>query len=322
MVYIILLNYNGWKDTIECLESVFKLEYKDYRVIVCDNNSSDNSMEQIKKWAEGKIKAHIASVGDYTDLSEVAKPIIYSYYTKPMDFFYEDAKLVLIENCANNGYAAGCNIGIKYALAQQNVDLVWLLNNDTVVCRDALSKIMIYMKNYPDAALAGTCLKYYYYPKMIQGFGSTYNPFWGTTRFINNVEDIRLIHHPLGASMILSNQLLLKLGFMCEDYFLYYEEVDLAIKARRENFKIGCIPDAIVYHKEGASIGSGKRQKNSILGDRYMVRNRIMITKRFYPHFLLTVYIGLIITIARRLYKGQFKNALCVLKIIFGVEKY
>src|ERR1700757_2392454 len=56
-VYIVLLNWNGWRDTIECLESVLRLDYPDYKVIVCDNASSDGSMEHIRSWARGDLAA-------------------------------------------------------------------------------------------------------------------------------------------------------------------------------------------------------------------------------------------------------------------------
>ncbi len=54
-VYVIILNYNGWADTIECLESVLRNDYLNYQVIVLDNNSPNNSIEYIKAWAEGNV---------------------------------------------------------------------------------------------------------------------------------------------------------------------------------------------------------------------------------------------------------------------------
>ena len=58
--YIIILNWNGWKDTIECLESVFQNLYSDYRVVLCDNASTDKSLDKIKQWADGTLKSHVA----------------------------------------------------------------------------------------------------------------------------------------------------------------------------------------------------------------------------------------------------------------------
>lgn len=319
--YIILLNYNGWKDTVECLESIFKLEYRNFKVIVCDNNSNDGSMSQIRKWANGHIKASINVIGNYTDVSEIIKPIEYSYYSKPIGFRKDKSKLVLIEIGSNNGFAAGCNVGIKYALMQDDLDFIWLLNNDTVVCKDTLSIIKKYMDVHSDVGLAGTCVKYYYSPEVIQGFGSSFNAALGITRFVKKYQDIDRIHHPLGASMILTKCLLNEIGLMCEDYFLYYEEVDLAIRAYKNKINVSCIQDAVIYHKEGASIGSGRKQKNSLLGDKYMVRSRLIITKKYKPFFLPIVYMGLVITIVKRIIHGQYKNAYCVIKTILRFNK-
>ena len=70
-VYIILLNWNGWKDTCQCLESVLRSDYPNFRVIVCDNRSTDGSMQKIKDWAEGKVTAD-------EKISEKLKPLIKS----------------------------------------------------------------------------------------------------------------------------------------------------------------------------------------------------------------------------------------------------
>ena len=83
-VYIILLNYNGWQDTIECLESVIKNDYPNYQVIVVDNNSPNNSMEHLKSWSEGKLDVWVNPHNPLGSLSfpPVQKPIPYVYYTR------------------------------------------------------------------------------------------------------------------------------------------------------------------------------------------------------------------------------------------------
>lgn len=121
-VYIIILNWNHHEDTIECLESVFLNEYCNYQVIVCDNASTDNSMEKIRKWADG-----------YHNIG-----IKYYLYTqsdiKKIDFRNEeDVPLILIENEKNLGYAGGNNIGIQYTMGKNDFSYIWILNNDTVV---------------------------------------------------------------------------------------------------------------------------------------------------------------------------------------------
>src|SRR5271170_2058279 len=145
-VYVILLNWNGWRDTIECLESVFRLDHQRITVILCDNASSDKSMEKIEDWASGRIAASCSSA----DLARLVLPPI----PKPISCDYvrtsragtaspsPDVRLVLIQTGANLGFAGGNNVGIRYALSRDDCDYVWLLNNDTVVEPNSLSAML------------------------------------------------------------------------------------------------------------------------------------------------------------------------------------
>lgn len=123
-VYVIILNWNGWEDTIECLESVFRNIYPSYTVIVCDNGSHDGSLERIKLWAEGKLDVLVPSHNPLRPLSypPVIKPIPY------IEYYREDAEkggindgkipLVLIQTGGNLGFAGGNNVGLRYILAR------------------------------------------------------------------------------------------------------------------------------------------------------------------------------------------------------------
>lgn len=119
---IVILNYNGWKDTIECLQSLQKIDYPNYLIIVVDNASSDGSVEKIKEWAEGKIKVieyerEIAEQGGVKELEEELQKLP------------NDKKIVLIKNNANLGYSAGNNVGIRYSI-QNKADAVLIVNPD------------------------------------------------------------------------------------------------------------------------------------------------------------------------------------------------
>lgn len=83
-VYIIILNYNGWKDTIECLESVLKNDYESYQIIVVDNDSPNNSIEYIINWVEGKQEVVYDENSQLKHLSQPfgSKPLEYVFYTK------------------------------------------------------------------------------------------------------------------------------------------------------------------------------------------------------------------------------------------------
>jgi GT2 family glycosyltransferase len=134
-VAIIVLNYNNWSDTIECLESVLRNDYDNYQVIVVDNNSPNNSMDYIKAWAEGKIDVWVNPKNPLRRFSfpPGPKPIPYVYYTR------EEAEkggnkdlekalseristdittkypLIFIQSGENLGYTGGNNVGIRNA---------------------------------------------------------------------------------------------------------------------------------------------------------------------------------------------------------------
>lgn len=326
-VYIIILNWNGWKDTIECLESVFRNRYSNYQVIVCDNNSSDDSLNKIKEWADGKVNAPISpqqEIAKYT-YPAIQKPISYAEYNFTNDSFEEiemenGQTLILIQNMKNLGFAGGNNIGIRYALKKQDFSYIWLLNNDTVIADDALEELVLCMERNSDIGICGSVLRYYYHPQDIQGIGGCYYKFLGVSRHIKKVNELNKMDYVIGASMMISCEVIKKVGLLSEDYFLYFEELDLATRCKKY-FKLACALNSVVYHKEGASIGTGEEGKQrSELADYYIIRNRIVFTKKFFPYYLFFVYIALLGAIINRIRRKQYKRMKMIIKIAWDLK--
>lgn len=326
-VYIIILNWNGWRDTIECLESVFRTSYSNYQVIVCDNNSQDDSLEHIKAWAEGQLEIPKARDNPLKNLSSlyIKKPISYVEYDinqsiETRDVIGSKPQIVLIQTGSNLGFAGGNNVGLQYVLAQDDFGYVWLLNNDTVVKPDSLSHMLDRMERSTVAGMCGSTLLYYHKPELVQALGGgTYCKWFAITRHIgafrrfNELMDTKYveskINYIVGASILLSRQFLKDIGLMCEDYFLYFEELDWAMRSQGK-YTLTYAPKSIVYHKEGATIGRSK------ISDYFFTRNRIVFTQKYFPYCLTTVYLGLLFTLIKRIYKFQFTKALMVVKII------
>ncbi|MGK5054305.1 glycosyltransferase family 2 protein [Janthinobacterium sp. RB2P8] len=333
LVYIIILNWNGWADTIECLESVFKSNYTNFKVIVCDNYSSDFSVQNIVKWAQGNLYPNISDTNKVAELSKPFqnKPISHVVYDRAQaedgGFFGQDVDLVIIETGGNLGFAGGNNVGIRYALARDNFSHIWLLNNDTVVKPDALSALVSRMLDVPAAGICGSTLLYYDRPDVVQALGgATYNPLLATANAIGamrqfdpNVaeEDIdKKIDYVIGASMLVTRKFIKKVGLMCEDYFLYYEEIDWAYRGRRYFSEIYA-KKSIVYHKEGASIGSNSNgAKRSKISDYYGIINRLEFTKNNCPIYYPFVYFTLIGVLFNRLRRKQFDRVKMIWHII------
>ena len=114
--------------------------------------------------------------------------------------------------------------------------------------------------------------------------------------------------------MLVSRSFLDQVGLMREDYFLYFEELDWA-KRGRPQFELGIAPTSHVYHKEGASIGSStSREKRSSLSERYLSRNRILFTRRYYPKSLPSVFFWVYAAAFLRLLKGDPQRASLLVK--------
>ena len=162
-VTIIILNLNGWEDTIECLESVYQIEYPNYDVVVVDNDSKDQSVEKIKEYASGSLKVE-SSFFKYNSDNKPLRLIEYSQeelkssdrIEKDLDNLPPEKRIILIKNNQNYGFAEGNNIAIRYALEKLKPDYVLLLNNDTVVDRCFLDELIKIAKSDPDIGNPGT----------------------------------------------------------------------------------------------------------------------------------------------------------------------
>ena len=146
-VGIIVLNWNNWRDTLECLESVYRLDYPNVDVIVCDNASTDESVTMIGQWAEGAVLSGTRSrdprIRALTS-PPVRKPIRVANIEEGETIELSETSsgtLMILRLARNGGYAAGNNAGLRLARAR-GARLFWILNNDTVVAPGALSELV------------------------------------------------------------------------------------------------------------------------------------------------------------------------------------
>ncbi|MGK5091844.1 glycosyltransferase family 2 protein [Deltaproteobacteria bacterium TL4] len=334
-VYIILLNWNSWIHTIECLESLFRSQHPSWQIIVCDNHSEDQSLAQIKAWAEGKneLTATILPQLQHLVFPPIPKPVPYVEYdtqTLPQAKKTQaTTRLILIQTGANLGFSGGCNVGLRYAMQCDDFEYVWLLNNDTVVKPNALSLMIKKIQSAPDYGICGSTLAYYHRPEIIQTRGgNAYNRILGTTRhlgfgeaLLSPVEETcveKQMACVIGASMLVRKQVLKQVGLLSEEYFLYFEELDWAIRAGKMGFRLAYASQSTIYHKEGASIGGGNRNRSekNLRSDYYEIRNRLVLARKFYPWALPTVCLALGITLINRIRRHQWDRIPMIFKTI------
>lgn len=269
-VSIILVNYNGFMDTIECLQSLRCISYTNYEIIIVDNASTDDSVNAIKRFINNKE--------------------------------------ILIESENNLGFSAGNNIGIEYAI-KHGADYCLLLNNDTLVESDFLNEL-INGFSHDDVALTIGKILYEGRRDTIWYAGGTLSNVTAKTvhwnynlKDTNNLEQPQEISFATGCCMCLSSRVFKRIGYMDESYFLYEEDADLCLRIRNFGLKMMYIPKAKIYHKVSASTG-----KMSHLSQYYLIRNKlILIKKNFHGLFKLTAYGFSLLQILYRCCKGEYE---------------
>lgn len=287
-VYIILLNWNSWQDTINCVNSILDSDYKEYSIVICDNHSTNDSVLQIKKW----IKSKDSIKDDFVEYYEDSNDLLLSTNN--------EYKIILINNNQNNGFASGNNVGIKFAVSQENCKYIWILNNDTLITKDTLSVLVNY-SNLNKNALIGATL-YDFDKTTIQAYAGGYiNKVFGYCRHIKDKKKIEKLDYIVGASIFLQNQEIIRSHLLPENYFLYWEEVDWCVTLNKLGFKMAFCEDAIVYHKEGASHGKSE------LYYYLLIRNALIFMKKHYKAFLLPALLFNIVRMFTFLIKRKIK---------------
>ena len=330
---VILVNWNRWADTIECLESLLRSPVP-MRVVVVDNASSDDSVARIAEWAAGTLPATPAAPAMAAFGSPpVAKPLAVTRLTAAAAAATDPdpaTRLTLIDGGDNLGFAGGNNAGLRHLLRDPQLAYFWLLNNDTVVAPDAPTALLARLDATHNVGMCGTVVRYYFRPDVVQALnGSRFNRLTGNSHGIGEGQAATAPFDPaavarqtdfvLGASLIVSRRFVDTIGLMNESYFLYFEEIDWATRAAGR-FVTAFAHGAAVYHKEGGSIGS-----SSLAGGRsdtseyWLMRSKLAYVARFTPR-LLTVHRLLAAgQIARRLMRRQPGKAAVMARALLGL---
>ena len=269
MTYIIILNYNGWKDTIECLNSLSCIQ-EDCKIVLIDNKSTDDSIDKLEKWIQNQ-----------KELS---------------------SNLIFIKSSENNGYAAGNNIGIKYVESQEDAQFIWILNNDTLIQEDTFKNLINCYKNLENENIALLGSKILNEDFSIQSIGYLNSKY--TEDEIKSKSSIE-VEHISGCSIFFRADKIKEIGYIPEEYFLYYEETDWMKHIKQKEFKIFTCLSSQLIHKHAKSTG-GIYSPFVIY---YMTRNQILFNKKYLNS--IQYYLFITKMISRNLLKiifYSFKN--------------
>jgi len=330
---VILVNFRSPDDTIECLASIFAGSVRPH-VIVADNQSNDGSVERIASWARGDLDAPVANaVHANPAYDALARPIAFDVL-HPGERPPETLKsLTLMHTGGNLGFAGGNNRGLELAQRFEAIRYFWLLNNDTIVDRIAVEKLRDTFVGNPDLGMIGTPIRLYHQPDRYQLLnGMTFNKWTGAAKGVaagmpvsqsmRAQEVLARTDFVCGASMAVTRAFLEQIGPLEEKFFLYYEEIDWALRARNLH-KTGYAEEAVVFHKEGASAGSASQLSNrarSPLSEFHHIRSKMIFVRKHLP-FLFPLYcIQNCVILLRRVLRGQPEQSRAVARAMFGLD--
>lgn len=288
-VSIVILNWNGWKDTVECLESLFQITYPNYDVIVTDNYSEDDSIVKIQEWTEGQIPVE----SKFVMYNKKKKPIKYIEYTREeaekgggkeevIKDIPSNQHFILIKNEKNYGFAEGNNIAIRYSLKALKPDYILLLNNDVVVDKEFLNELVKVAESSVKIGIVGAVNYCYDYPKRIWYSGGIINwPKCKLTDITRNKIDkgqfkkIRDVDEVAGSSLLIKTEVIYKIGLLYPNYFFFFEETEWCVKAKKNNYTVYANLNSKIWHK-------GSVSANTIHGfsEYYLTRNRFIFMQR------------------------------------------
>jgi GT2 family glycosyltransferase len=216
LTFTVLLNWNGWKDTVDCLSSLQKLEYGNNCIIVVDNGSTNDSVPRIRA---------------------------------------QFPQVKVIEMGKNLGFAGGCNAGIRAAL-ERDAEYVWLLNNDTVVDRFALRALVERAEQDTRIGAVGAILYYMDKPSRIQTWGGLKVNLWtGRFSFVERASSMDHFEYLSGASLFIKMRAIKDVGLLDDSFFMYGEDADYGFRLRKAGWSLSVAEDARVWHKDAASTG-------------------------------------------------------------------
>lgn len=263
---IVILNYNGWSDTVECLDSLSKTTYENKCILVIDNFSKNDSFVKLIEYARDEWKYDFQILNSENDLVNI-----------------NNNKLLIYQSDCNTGFAGGNNLGIRI-LKRNQINNIMLLNNDTVVDENFIIPLLRELDKYKsNIMLTSRIVNYNNHNEYIVGGKLNYYKGSGyhIKRDMNHICDFIS-----GCIWLFNANLVDYVGYLNEKYFLYVEDVEYCFRLKKYNIPVKCVNDSIVYHKESRSTPIKD------LNYYYNTRNRLyLINEYFNAYHKLIFYV-------------------------------
>ena len=272
-VSIVILNWNGWRDTVECLGSLLRVNDTNFEVVIIDNASSDDSVAKLTEWIRSQdiplfrsCESHPHAIDDNAG-KEISGPQCVTLLSLP----------------ENIGFCAGNNLGLRHAQTR-GVPYVVILNNDTIVDPAFLSPLVAFARANPAVGLIGSQIRYAKDPDRTWWAGGHFNRWLGSKRLYDGQSSTQVPREPYptqwvsGCVTFIPLAVFAEIGGYDERFFIWCDEWDLSLRANRAGYQMAVVPSSVVYHKIGRSLGL-----MSPLTYYYSARNLLLLRREYLP---------------------------------------
>ncbi len=300
---IVLLNWNGHEDTVECLNSLKNLNYDDFNIYLVDNNSQRNSVEYISDYLENQ---------DYYSHAMVT--------SNKLDEYTDDVDLLFILNDVNAGFAGGNNVALEYIIKYDVCEYVLLLNNDTIVSSDFVNALFDKYNQEDNVAFVGATHYYYDDNNSIQTVGGGIIDWkHGECMAVRQKNQYDTYDFITGSCVFMPIAVLREVGPISTDYFMYWEDVDWSTVAHKKGYNLTVSDYGCIYHKEGSSIKSLSRIY-------YHTANRILFMKKHsdrnrYHKFIIYMVLYVLKESLTNIFKNRQYSKVLIKGLIAGLKK-
>lgn len=273
-VVCVVLNWNGWRDTISCVQSLIEQYYPALKVVIIDNASTDDSVERIRE-------------------------------------AFPDVELLQAE--ANRGFASGCNIGIRLALDRE-ASFVWLLNNDTIAPPETLTKLVAAASVPQTGMVGTVLRYAHDPAQIQAWGGGRISRWSGYGKHFRSPTLLHSNSFLTFASVLLRRELLEAVGLLDEGFFMYFEDSDMCFRSRSAGWQLVVAPDTAVLHKEGGSAKAERKPRGNVLADRIGTASGLRFLCRHGRPRMVAPMLFLLFKLGKRVFRGDFVGAKGVLQ--------
>lgn len=298
-VYAVILNYNSYNDTIDCIQHLLKSTYAPLKIIVVDNHSPNQSTKYILTWLENEMVLHNN----------------FSFFEGEDANIHFQSKITIIKAAKNGGFAKGNNIAL--AKLQYLDGFIFMVNPDVIVESDTVESLVHNIQGQVNKAILG-CSFYDYDTKAFQYSGVVQlKHLTGTVNELDN-DGSGKVDYICGGAVFFHSKALQEIGLLPEDYFLYWEDADWCFVAKQKGYFLKNCKEAKVYDKGATSIGRG------YVAEYYYTRNALIFHKKYGFQVYTIIVSNLLFRLPKKILLRQWNRAKAVMDgtIDFILKKY